>query len=139
MLETSFFILKVLFLKYSFLILAALLVSRINNKEDYLQHFGGFLSAIFSLKMSLHVAIFMVVAYGVWLDDPWIFGLFFLLMIGYGNIAMRVDSLHWKDLRKPFTQNYCDSCGFTQDRVFVTEYFTEGGLLQCDTCIAAKV
>ena len=34
-----------------------------------------------------------------------------------------------------FTKNYCDTCGFTNEKVFVTEYFCEGGLIQCNKCI----
>ncbi len=32
------------------------------------------------------------------------------------------------------THNRCDSCGFTKDEVFVTEYFMEGGYIQCKKC-----
>jgi len=135
MLETSFFVLKVFFLKYAFLVFGALLISTIAKKEDYLPVLGDFLSAIFSWKMSIHVTLFTVVIYGSWLDDPKIFAPFFLAMIAYGNIAMRVESFHWNDLKKVFTHEYCDSCGFTEENVVTTEYFTEGGWRQCETCI----
>jgi hypothetical protein len=36
--------------------------------------------------------------------------------------------------KKVFTHNYCDTCGFTKDKVYVTEIFTEAGIIQCDKC-----
>ena len=30
--------------------------------------------------------------------------------------------------------NYCDTCGFTKEDVFVTEHFLEAGLRQCNKC-----
>ncbi len=36
--------------------------------------------------------------------------------------------------KKVFTHNYCDTCGFTKDKVYVTEYCTEAGIIQCDKC-----
>lgn len=36
--------------------------------------------------------------------------------------------------KKAFTHNYCDTCGFTKDNVYVTEYFAEAGIIQCDKC-----
>ena len=41
----------------------------------------------------------------------------------------------WRYITKPFTHKYCDTCGFTKDEVFVTEYFMEGGFRQCQNCI----
>ena len=38
----------------------------------------------------------------------------------------------WKRL----THNYCDTCGWTKDDVFVTERYTEAGLIQCNKCFA---
>jgi hypothetical protein len=38
-------------------------------------------------------------------------------------------------LKKFFTHNYCDTCGFTKDKVYVTEIFSEAGLIQCKNCI----
>ena len=40
----------------------------------------------------------------------------------------------WKFLHKVFTQNYCDTCGFTKDKVYVTHHFTEAGFIQCKKC-----
>jgi len=36
--------------------------------------------------------------------------------------------------KKMFTNNRCDTCGFTKDKVYVTEYYTEAGLIQCEKC-----
>ncbi len=36
--------------------------------------------------------------------------------------------------KKMFTHNYCDTCGFTKDNVYVTKYFTEAGFIQCNKC-----
>ena len=36
--------------------------------------------------------------------------------------------------KKMFTHNRCDTCGFTKDNVYVTEYYAEAGLIQCDKC-----
>ena len=41
----------------------------------------------------------------------------------------------WSYIAKPFTHQYCDTCGFTKDEVFVTEYFMESGFRQCRKCI----
>lgn len=41
----------------------------------------------------------------------------------------------WNAFKLPFTHNRCDSCGFTEEEVYVTEFFTEGGYLQCKSCI----
>jgi len=38
-------------------------------------------------------------------------------------------------LKKMFTHNYCDTCGYTQDNVYVVEHYTEAGLIQCEKCI----
>lgn len=37
-------------------------------------------------------------------------------------------------LKKLFTHNKCDSCGFTKDEVFVVELYCESGLIQCKKC-----
>ena len=37
-------------------------------------------------------------------------------------------------IKKMFTQNYCDTCGFTKEQVYVTERYMESGLIQCDNC-----
>ena len=37
-------------------------------------------------------------------------------------------------IKKSVTHNRCDSCGFTKDEVFVTEYFTEAGWIECKNC-----
>jgi len=36
--------------------------------------------------------------------------------------------------KKVFTHNYCDTCGFTKDKVYVTEICTEAGIIQCGKC-----
>ena len=36
--------------------------------------------------------------------------------------------------KKMFTHNRCDTCGFTKDNVYVTEYYAEAGLIQCIKC-----
>jgi len=36
--------------------------------------------------------------------------------------------------KKLFTHNYCDTCGFTKDKVYATELFIEAGLIQCKKC-----
>ena len=36
--------------------------------------------------------------------------------------------------KKLWTHNRCDNCGFTKDKVYVTEYYTEAGLIQCVKC-----
>ena len=37
-------------------------------------------------------------------------------------------------VKKALTQNRCDNCGFTKDEVYVTEYFTEAGYIECKKC-----
>lgn len=37
---------------------------------------------------------------------------------------------------KVFTHNYCDTCGFTKNKVYITEYFMESGFKQCKKCIS---
>ena len=32
------------------------------------------------------------------------------------------------------THNYCDTCGYTKEKVFVTEIWMEAGLIQCVNC-----
>jgi len=41
-------------------------------------------------------------------------------------------------IKKVFTHNHCDTCGFTKDEVFVVKYFAEAGLVQCEKCIEVK-
>lgn len=36
---------------------------------------------------------------------------------------------------KIFTHNYCDSCGFTKNKTFMTKLFMEAGFNQCQKCI----
>jgi len=38
-------------------------------------------------------------------------------------------------IKKALTHNVCDTCGFTKNKVFVTEFFTEAGFIQCEKCI----
>ncbi|QRE03483.1 hypothetical protein [Flavobacterium psychrophilum] len=40
--------------------------------------------------------------------------------------------------RKIFTHNYCDTCGFTKDEVYVTEHFTEAGIIECKKCYGSR-
>ncbi len=40
--------------------------------------------------------------------------------------------------KKLFTHNYCDTCGFTKDKVYATELFIEAGLIQCKKCYNIK-
>jgi hypothetical protein len=37
-------------------------------------------------------------------------------------------------LKKVFTHNYCDGCGFTKEEVYTTEIFAEGGYNECKRC-----
>jgi hypothetical protein len=37
-------------------------------------------------------------------------------------------------VKKALTHNRCDGCGFTKDEVYVTEYFTEAGFIECMKC-----
>lgn len=41
-------------------------------------------------------------------------------------------------IKKLFTHNRCDDCGFTQDNVYITEYYSEGGLIQCMKCYKSE-
>lgn len=41
-------------------------------------------------------------------------------------------------IKKVFTNNYCETCGFTKHKVYVTEYFSEGGFIQCKKCFKNK-
>jgi hypothetical protein len=41
-------------------------------------------------------------------------------------------------IKKMSTHNRCDSCGFTKDDVYVTEYFTEAGWIECGKCYNAR-
>jgi len=37
-------------------------------------------------------------------------------------------------LKKLFTHNKCDTCGFTKEEVYLTELYVEVGLIQCKKC-----
>jgi formylmethanofuran dehydrogenase subunit E len=37
-------------------------------------------------------------------------------------------------LKKLFTHNKCDTCGFTKEEVYLTELYVEAGLIQCKKC-----
>lgn len=37
-------------------------------------------------------------------------------------------------VKKALTHNRCDICGFTKDKVYLTEHFTEAGLIECMKC-----
>ena len=39
-------------------------------------------------------------------------------------------------INKLFTHNYCDTCGYTKNDVFITEFFSEAGLIQCNKCFS---
>ena len=52
-----------------------------------------------------------------------------------GNNANTLLATVWRYFTKPFTHKYCDTCGFTNDDVYVTEYFMESGFRQCQKCI----
>ena len=41
----------------------------------------------------------------------------------------------WQFIKKVFTHNHCDDCGFTKDQVFVAELWLEAGLILCETCM----
>ena len=47
-----------------------------------------------------------------------------------GNYAKRVLVAVFSFFKKRFTHNYCDTCGFTKDNVYVTEFCTEAGIIQ---------
>jgi len=38
-------------------------------------------------------------------------------------------------IKKLYTYNHCDTCGFTKDAVYVTEYFLEAGIIECEKCV----
>jgi hypothetical protein len=38
-------------------------------------------------------------------------------------------------IHKVFTYNKCDTCGFTKNKVYVVEFFMEGGYMECTECI----
>ncbi|MCF8494763.1 MAG: hypothetical protein K9G65_05180 [Rickettsiaceae bacterium] len=40
----------------------------------------------------------------------------------------------FKFLKKVFTNHWCDSCGFTKDDVYVTEFYAEAGHIECKKC-----
>jgi hypothetical protein len=37
-------------------------------------------------------------------------------------------------IKKICTHNYCDTCGFTKEKVYVTEIRIEAGIIQCLNC-----
>ena len=37
-------------------------------------------------------------------------------------------------LRKIFTHNFCNTCGFTKSKVSVYEHYLEAGYLECENC-----
>ena len=37
-------------------------------------------------------------------------------------------------IKKALTHNRCDNCGFTKDKVYLTEQFTESGFRECKIC-----
>jgi hypothetical protein len=37
-------------------------------------------------------------------------------------------------LKKVLTHNYCDTCGFTKEEIYLTEILTEAGIIQCKNC-----
>jgi hypothetical protein len=41
-------------------------------------------------------------------------------------------------IKKMFTHNMCDTCGFTEDPVYVTMICTEAGIIQCLKCIEGE-
>ena len=49
----------------------------------------------------------------------------------FGNVLLVAVFSFFK---KVFTYNYCDTCGFTKDKVYVTEICTESGIIQCEKC-----
>ena len=51
-----------------------------------------------------------------------------------GNYAKRVLVAVFSFFKKVFTHNYCDTCGFTKDKVYITEICMEAGIIQCEKC-----
>ena len=51
-----------------------------------------------------------------------------------GNDGKTVLAAVFSFFKKLFTHNYCDTCGFTKDKVYVTEICMEAGIIQCDKC-----
>lgn len=41
-------------------------------------------------------------------------------------------------IKKIFTHNHCDTCGFTKKEVYTTEIYLEAGFRQCEDCINKK-
>ena len=37
-------------------------------------------------------------------------------------------------IKKWFTHNRCDTCGFTKYKVYLIELYSEAGLIQCEKC-----
>jgi len=37
-------------------------------------------------------------------------------------------------IKKICTHNHCDTCGYTKEKVYVTDFWTEAGLIQCVNC-----
>lgn len=56
-----------------------------------------------------------------------------------GNYVKRVLVAVFSFFKKMFTHNYCDTCGFTKDKVYVTEIFMEGGIIQCNKCSGHQI
>ena len=54
--------------------------------------------------------------------------------IGKKHLNQNKMSKVFEFLKKIFTHNYCDTCRFTKDKVYLTEYYTESGLIQCMKC-----
>jgi hypothetical protein len=51
-----------------------------------------------------------------------------------GNFAKPILAAVLSFFKKVFTHNFCDTCGFTKDKAYVTEICMEGGIIQCDKC-----
>ena len=50
------------------------------------------------------------------------------------TIIMRIFKKLSTYIKKMFTHNHCDTCGYTKDKVYVTEFYCEAGLIQCLKC-----
>ncbi len=42
-------------------------------------------------------------------------------------------------LPKFLTHNYCDSCGWTKNELYVTKMFSEEGFVECSECIMKPI
>ena len=47
---------------------------------------------------------------------------------------MKYLKIIFNTIKKALTHNRCDTCGFTKDEVYVTEFYLEAGLRQCIKC-----